>query len=131
MKALLFMAAALCFAAALPARAQHMNAPDAPCQDKVVTTDLARCLDTAYRSADKRLNDLYGSVRKVLEPDELKGLQAAERSWVQFRDDACAAERALYGGGTGGGPAYLACLEAETRDRIKDLHAAYDWRLEK
>ncbi len=37
----------------------------------------------------------------------------------------------MYNGGTAGPVTHLACQEALTRDRIKQLHDAYDWRVEK
>ena len=117
------------------ASAQHMNAPDAPCGDVAVTTDLARCLNRALASADQKLNDTYARIQKVLaardRSTDSANLVRAERIWVQFRDATWAAERDLYGGGTASGPAHLACLEAQTRQRNADLTATYGWILEK
>jgi uncharacterized protein YecT (DUF1311 family) len=108
-----------------------MNAEDVPCRDKDSTVDLAACLNDAYKAADKKLNQVYGAAHKALQLDEQRALLNAERLWVQYRDADCSAERGLYGGGTGSGPAYLACLEFQTRQRIDGLHTAYDWRLGK
>jgi uncharacterized protein YecT (DUF1311 family) len=106
-----------------------MNEPDSPCAKTVVTVDLAACLEKARASADAELNRLYADVRKRLEEDERKQLVAAQRLWVQYRDANCAAEKGLYGNGTGSGPAYLACLEAMTRARTKELQVTYKVRL--
>jgi len=54
---------------------------------------------------------------------------SAQRLWIQYRDSNCAAERGLYNGGTAASPAYLACLEAMTRARTKELAVTYAVKL--
>jgi len=122
-----------CLLFGLPAHclAQHMNATDAPCRNSVVTTDLAQCLDQAARSAEGDLNETYQTISKYLTVDERPALVAAERLWLRYREASCSAERSLYGGGTAQGPAFLACMEAETRHHTAELRAAYWWRVEK
>lgn len=119
----------VCFTVLIPARAQHMNEPDSPCGNIGVTVDLAACLEKARASSDRELNALYANLRKRLDPDEAKQLVAAQRLWIQYRDANCEAERNLYGSGTASGPAYLACLEAMTRQRTNDLRVTYRVRL--
>jgi uncharacterized protein YecT (DUF1311 family) len=108
-----------------------MNAPDGPCQKVSVTSELVQCLDQALKKGDANLNRTYAQVKRVLSPDETKALAQAQRLWIRYRDAACAAEYSLYGGGTGGPPTRLACLEAETRTREASLKRSYGWRLEK
>ncbi|PWU00446.1 MAG: hypothetical protein C5B51_25155 [Terriglobia bacterium] len=48
---------------------------------------------------------------------------------IQSRDANCTAERDLYEGGTAATPAYLACPEAMTRGRTKELVTTYAARL--
>ena len=119
----------ICVTLMTSSHAQHMNEPDSPCANTVVTADLAACLEKARTSSDAELNAVYGEVRKRLESDETKQLVATQRLWIQYRDANCAAGRDLYGGGTGSGPAYLACLEAMTRARTKELRVTYAVRL--
>ena len=116
-------------AAALPVRAQHMNEKDSPCAGVVVTSDLVQCLIKAGEVADAKLNTAYKGIRGKLAGTELKQLVATQRLWIQYRDANCAAERELYGGGTGGPPTFLACIEAMTRARTKELLATYAVRL--
>ncbi|WP_369819134.1 lysozyme inhibitor LprI family protein [Novosphingobium sp. FSW06-99] len=108
-----------------------MNATDAPCRNSVVTADLTQCLDQAERSADDDLNKTYQTIAKVLTVEERPALLTAQRLWLRYRDASCSAERSLYGGGTGQGPAFLACMEAETRHHTAELRTAYWWRVEK
>lgn len=111
--------------------AQHMNSAEAPCRDKVSTAAIAECFHTAGKTEDAQLNQLYSKIMGNLQMDDRRGLRTAERLWVQLRDATCAAERGLYGRGTASGPAFLACLEEETRLRVKDLSTIYGWRLKK
>lgn len=108
-----------------------MNAPDSPCAGIGGTTDLTACLDHAAKAADADLNLTYRQILAVLGPADRARLVQAQRSWIAYRDQACIAQRELYAGGTARWPAYLACLEAQTRHRTEDLHAADGWRLEK
>jgi uncharacterized protein YecT (DUF1311 family) len=110
---------------------QSMNAVDGPCRGVVVTSDLMHCLDLAWRKADTKLNETYGRVQGVLAPGEKESLSEAQRLWVKYRDAACDGEYKLFGGGTAGPPARLACLEAETRARESSLLRSYGWRIEK
>jgi uncharacterized protein YecT (DUF1311 family) len=109
------------------ARAQHMNSPGAPCRNVAVTLAMENCFDKTYKAADSELNQRYGQIAKVLQPDELEQLKAAQRLWIQFRDATCTAESNLYKGGTASTPAYSACLEELTRQRAADLKTIYGW----
>jgi uncharacterized protein YecT (DUF1311 family) len=114
-----------------PSLAQHMNAPASACRNAVTTADMSRCFDQAFKAADRELNGVYAEVRAVLAEKDRQNLQDAQRAWLKYRDATCAAEYALYGGGTGGTPARLACLEAQTRQRTSDLRTTYGWKVEK
>jgi uncharacterized protein YecT (DUF1311 family) len=118
-------------AAALPATAQHMNAQDAACRDEVGTSDKAVCLSDALASRDKELSGLLNQIRPAVSGNERGLLNRSHVAWMEYRRLACDAEYAMYDGGTGAPVARLACREALTRDRLKQLHDAYDWRVEK
>jgi len=123
------MLIAAVLAAKVPARAQHMNEKDSPCPDAVVTVDLANCLARARDVADTELNGIYKRLRDQLDTADGQRLVAAQRLWIQYRDANCAAERDLYEGGTASHPAYLACLDAMTRARTKELTITYAVKL--
>jgi hypothetical protein len=67
---LLLLAVFLC--SGTIARAQHMNSAAAPCRNVAVTLAMENCFDKAYRAADSELNQRYGQIAKVLQPDELE-----------------------------------------------------------
>lgn len=119
-------------ALAAPATAQHMNARDAACRATAAQADTAAaCLSRALASRDSELSALLNRVRPAITGDELDLLDRAQNAWKEYRSASCEAEYALYGGGSGGPAARLACREALTRDRIAQLHDAYDWQIEK
>ena len=110
-----------------------MGAPNAEVTPYRITLISVAChcafllttLSRAKVSSDAELNSLYQDVRKRLDEHDANRLIATEKLWIQYRDANCEAERALYGLGTGAGPAYLACLEAMTRERTKELRITY------
>jgi uncharacterized protein YecT (DUF1311 family) len=110
---------------------QHMNLPDSPCANVVSTSDSVERLSKARVSSEAKLDSLYREIQSKLEADEAKSLLATEKLWIQYRDANCEAERNLYGIGTAAGPAYIACLEAMTRERTRELRITYAVRLKK
>jgi uncharacterized protein YecT (DUF1311 family) len=113
-----------------PCFGQHMNSPEAPCRDDASTLGMANCFAGAREHADRELQEFYEQVRTKL-PDDFPDLQNAERLWLPFRDATCSAERSFYEGGTAAPVVYEACMEEETRIRVKDLKTTYQWRLDK
>jgi uncharacterized protein YecT (DUF1311 family) len=79
----------------------------------------------AWKTADADLNRVYTQSRKGLEGADLQRLIAAQRLWVQFRDANCDAAYGLYGGGSAGPMVRAACLEKDTRERVKELNIMY------
>ncbi|MGA2237259.1 MAG: lysozyme inhibitor LprI family protein [Terriglobales bacterium] len=126
---LLFLATCLFLSDHL--NAQHMNAPDAPCQAPASNAETTACFVSASKVADEQLNKIYVRIREVLSADEQQDLQEAQRLWLKFRDANCSAERNLYAGGSAAPMVYAACVEADTRQRTSDLKAMYGWRLVK
>lgn len=53
-----------------------------------------------------------------------KALRDAQRAWIGFRDATCAYEYAQWGGGTGGGPASVACFMRMTGQQALYLQYA-------
>ena len=112
-------------------QAQHMNAPNAPCQNVGSNADETGCFIAASETANKTLNRLYAEINRILSTADRDKLIAAERLWIRYRDANCDAERGLYGGGSGGPTAYAACIAANTETRVAELKTIYGWRLEK
>lgn len=91
------------------------------------TYGMIRCLDQELAWWDSRLNAAYqarlgtdGALDAELDdldsaaPRLVPALRARQRAWIAWRDSACLYEQAQWMGGTGGGPATLACHLRET-----------------
>ena len=91
------------------------------------TVGMMACLDGELAYWDSRLNAAYaGRIAVAREQDaEMReigsaapsieeSLRAMQRAWIPFRDASCLYEQAQWMGGTGGGPATLACHMQET-----------------
>ena len=104
---------------------QQMNAPDAPCKSAGVNAQISECMYKAWKAQDAELNRVYEQTRKSLDGADLQRLITAQRLWVQFRDANCDAAYGLYGGGSAGPMVRSACLEKDTRERVKELKIMY------
>lgn len=91
------------------------------------TVGMIACLDGELGYWDARLNVAYAErIAAAQQLDaEMKALGSVtvsventlremQRAWISFRDGACLYEQAQWMGGTGGGPATLACHMHET-----------------
>lgn len=91
------------------------------------TIGMMQCLESELKYWDSRLNAAYAKrLSTAKEQDrELKSLRSAaasiekslrarQRAWISFRDASCLYEQAQWMGGTGSGPATLACHMHET-----------------
>ena len=118
----------ICVAATqLPA--QQLSQLDSPCYGVVAANDLVSCLSKAKASSEVSMQAQMDAIKKRLDQDERAQLAESQELWLQYRDANCSAEKTLYGSGTGAQPAYLACIEAMTRQRTKDLKVTYAVRL--
>jgi len=109
--------------------AQHMNEKDSPCPNAVTTLDMAQCFSKAKASSDEKLTALYKKVLSKLDGDDADRLAKAQRLWTDYREANCSAERALYQGGSAAPVVYVACMDAMTRARTKELQQTYAVRL--
>lgn len=94
------------------------------------TVGMGVCLDREREMWDGRLNAAYGQLMAqytvndaenatygAIAPSQVDALRAMQRAWIGYRDALCEFERAKWGGGTGGGPAAVACLLHETAEQ--------------
>jgi uncharacterized protein YecT (DUF1311 family) len=85
------------------------------------------CRSTAkeLKKADAEVNRVYHSTVKRLQADDAALLRKAQRAWLAYRDAQCEAERALWGGGTGGPAAWMSCKVELTRQRTAEIENTY------
>ena len=133
-KPVLFAAATLLLPA-LPLAAQSVN-----CATTMVQSELNLCAQQEWQIADARLNTTYQAAMALvkdwdarLPADERGGavaLRDAQRSWITFRDNACAAEGYAMKGGSAEPLLIYGCLRLLTEERTAHLQAmvtAYDY----
>ncbi|UWR24136.1 lysozyme inhibitor LprI family protein [Sulfitobacter sp. S190] len=100
------------------------------------TVGMGGCLDRELKFWDDMLNRNYQAVlsQAVAADAELEelgsaaprqavALRAMQRSWIDFRDKACAYAASQWGGGTGAGPAALDCLMRQTARQALSLRS--------
>lgn len=91
------------------------------------TVGMGFCLNSELEWWDARLNETYASLVKLEKSDDEEAqregwnapkkyppLQTLQRNWIKYRDALCEYEAVQWGGGTGAGPAFLACMMHET-----------------
>ncbi len=106
--------------------------------DGSTTYGMGYCLDQERAVWDARLNADYKAIRaKARASDDEMGrigasapptataLRDMQRAWIVWRDATCDFERSQWGGGTGGGPATLACLLRLTGEQALYLEQAW------
>ena len=100
------------------------------------TVGMSSCLGLEYEDWDRRLNHAYGLLMTRLKaedeematlgsaaPQQAPALLTMQRAWIIFRDASCDYERTKWGGGTGGGPASVACMLHQTARQTLVLEA--------
>ncbi|MGH1368806.1 MAG: lysozyme inhibitor LprI family protein [Maritimibacter sp.] len=92
----------------------------------------AECFGAEHEAWDAWLNRLYPQLTEVSQasdadrlpgaPSQVEALREMQRAWITYRDRSCAFEAAVFGGGTGAGPAYAGCLMVETGEQVLRLN---------
>jgi uncharacterized protein YecT (DUF1311 family) len=75
------------------------------------------------RKSDEQLNAVYNKLRAKISDAGKNSLQAAQQSWLRFRDQECAFETMGTVGGSIHSMIVAICLTRLTDQRIKDLDA--------
>jgi uncharacterized protein YecT (DUF1311 family) len=115
----------------VPCLAQRSDAPTNLCQG-LANVPTQVCFGDEYAKASKELDGLESRIRDALDRHEdRERFDRAEDAWKKGRELTCDAESRVYFDiGSGRPTEAAACGYVETRLRIKDLHAIYDWRVE-
>lgn len=87
--------------------------------------EILSCHQRAYRQADQTLNQVYRAVRKRLDKPARTQLLNAQRAWLTYRDNNCAAESHLSNRSERSEALYQRCLTRMTEVRTAELRAAY------
>ena len=104
------------------------------------TVGMGACLSNEAGWWDERLNTVYRQAMAQAKatdaetqqmgrslPSQSEALRDMQRAWISFRDRKCDFEATLWQGGTGTGPAYMACLMHTTAQQVIFLEGAASW----
>jgi len=97
----------------------------AQCDQAKSTLQINECLAKELKKADAELNRVYRLALKDLQADDAALLRKSQRAWIAYRDAQCEAERALWGGGTGGPAAWMNCKSELTSQRTAEIKNTY------
>lgn len=107
------------------------TAQDVDCGNAMAQAELTFCAEQDWNGADDDLNDAYKAAMAVMKavdadlPADQQGaaahLKAAQRAWVTFRDEACAAEGYMMHGGSAEPMVIYGCRSSLTRERAAGL----------
>lgn len=114
------------------------TAQDIDCRNTMVQMELNQCAADEWEVADARLNEAYQNAMAMVkawdarlpaaERGGAEALRAAQRAWIVFRDQGCAAEGYAMKGGSAEPLVLYGCLRSVTLDRarqLEDMVAAY------
>lgn len=109
------------------------SAQEVDCANAMAQIEMTYCAEQDWMDADSDLNDAYraamAAVRLIdagLAPRERGAeahLRSAQRAWITFRDEACAAEGYQMYGGSAAPMVIYGCRAKLTRQRARDLWA--------
>jgi len=85
--------------------------------------DLNAKAGSDLQKSDQQLNAIYNKLRARISDAGKKSLQAAQQSWLRFRDQECEFETMGTVGGSIHSMVRAICLTRLTDQRIKDLEA--------
>ncbi len=91
------------------------------CNSPQTTLDMNACATQEFQAADRKLNQVYQQLQPKLNSKQQQRLTAAQRSWIEFRDESCDYERGQFEGGTLAASTYGYCRARVTQERVKDL----------
>jgi uncharacterized protein YecT (DUF1311 family) len=111
---------------ASPALAQEVD-----CANAMAQSELNQCAYADWEAADAQLNLAYKRAMALLKewdaglpPEERGGAEAlrnAQRAWITFRDEACAAEGYAMKGGSAEPLLVYGCMRRLTEERTNHL----------
>jgi uncharacterized protein YecT (DUF1311 family) len=131
-----FIVAALLTAPAPPVFAGATSARGyAPCHSVATADDRMACKTRQLTQQNQALGAIYSKYYAILSADQRKGLDAAERTWISFRDADCESARSQITMTAGAGLGIIIgamdeektdCLLSDTHDRIIVLGQRYE-----
>ena len=105
------------------------------CENASSNVEIGNCTYAAYQKADKALNAFWPKVLASIDAADYvptadrktwkETVIAAQRAWVTFKEEDCAAVEYEWWGGSGAGIAEATCLYDRTTRRLEQLEDRY------
>jgi len=87
------------------------------------TIGMTQCLQRETDWWDSQLNAAYATLEETLEADLFAELQAVQRVWIDYRDQACMFDYNFWGDGSMRSVSHATCMLNQTADRAASLYA--------
>lgn len=95
------------------------------CNNALTTVEMNECASIDQKVVEAKLNATYQATLKSLDERKAtnvrKKLVQAQRAWVRFRENDCAAVYALHADGTIRTLLWIGCMQSRTEQRIREL----------
>jgi len=123
----------------LMAAADPAEQPPLDCGNAVNQHEINQCAFIDFQNADAELNAQWKITSETMKqwdedgptedgrPGYFDTLLAAQRAWLEYRDNHCASEGYLFRGGSGEPMMIYGCQAALTRERTQQLRALVEF----
>jgi uncharacterized protein YecT (DUF1311 family) len=98
------------------------------CDKAIHDQDLKTCASLEFKTSDKKLNELYGSLNKLLDAEGQRKLRDTQRAWIKFRDSNAEFSGDIFRGGSAESLNILGTKTSMTMERVKELEAEVEIR---
>jgi uncharacterized protein YecT (DUF1311 family) len=98
------------------------------CENAVSDPDLRACASKEFTAADKRLNDVYSKLNKLLDPEGQRKLREAQRAWIKYRDANAEFSGDINRGGSAEILNIIGAKTLMTNQRVKELEEEIEVR---
>lgn len=109
------------FSGALLCATLATNAQGLDCESPQTTVDMKQCLSIELADEDRELNRVYKALRADQDNTANGLLKAAQRSWIEYRDNECTRLADVTRGGTMAGILEMSCHVQMTKTRTEEL----------
>jgi len=101
-------------------------AGDDQCNATVTTKDMVDCYNAQLDEAEATLVQAQKHIESLLPRNGRRAFEAATRKWGEFREANCKSISLVYEGGSMQAIVFYSCKARMTKDRLEELHLAFE-----
>lgn len=105
--------------------ASEMKKQEHDCEGVEQQQPLNACMASAAQSTEASLNNFYAALRMTIGPPARTALRDAQKTWLLYRQQTCAAATDRYKGGSIAPFVHSSCQIRVTRERMRLLNELY------